>query len=96
MCEDPEEEADIAAFDAPRDGETFPAELVDRLIDGEHPVRAYREYRQISTDVVCREVGMTEANLRAVEAGEGRLTDAQEKAVAALLDVEPDDLRVWL
>ena len=49
--------------------ETVPAELVDRLLDGESPVKVWREYRGINQATLSKHSGVSSAYLSQIEAG---------------------------
>lgn len=64
-----EDMLDILAFDeAKKCGvETFPAELVDRLIAGENRLRIYREYRGLTQAALASASGVSRAMIAMIE-----------------------------
>lgn len=50
--------------------ETFPSELVDRLLAQDQPVRALREYRGLTTSALARMSGISRVYLSQIETGE--------------------------
>lgn len=64
-----DESADVRAYDAAKrrlatgEDELIPATFADRLLDGENPVRVWREYRGLSIRELAGKVGMTAAYL---------------------------------
>lgn len=67
--------ADVRDFDAARkalvsgDEETIPAEVVDRLLDGDYPMRVWREYRGLSAADLAIACGVTAAAISQIESG---------------------------
>jgi len=39
--------------------EYFPEELIAKLLDGENPIKTYREYRKLSQDTLAAKIGKT-------------------------------------
>lgn len=93
-----EESADVRAYDTAKrrlaagEDELIPAEFADRLLDGENPVRVWREYRGLSIRELAGKVGITAAYLSQIETGvrEGKVSTV--KALADSLGVTVDDL----
>lgn len=72
--------------------ELLPAELVDRILDGENPIRAWREYRGFSVKALAEKAGIAPAYLSQVETGKRDGTVATVKKLADALGVTLDDL----
>lgn len=89
-----EDLADIQAFDEAmaKGGESYPAELVDRIIDGESPVRVFREYRGLSAAETARKAGIHRVQLHDIETGKSRGSVDTLKAIAAALSVDLDTI----
>ncbi len=64
-----EDMLDILAFDEAkkRGAETFPKELVDRLITGENRLRIYREYRGLTQAALASASGVSRAMIAMIE-----------------------------
>ena len=89
--EDAEDRAAIRAARADP-GELVPAEVVKRLIDGENPVRVWREYRNYTQVELAAKTGIDQAYLSKIERG-GRVgTTKVLRALASALEVDLDDL----
>ncbi|MDK9722203.1 MAG: helix-turn-helix transcriptional regulator [Rhodospirillales bacterium] len=93
--EDAEDIATILAVDdAVKRGEDeyLPGELVLRLIEGEHPVRVWREHRGLTAKALAEKAGVSAAYLSEIESCKkpGSL-DAMAK-IARALSVQVDDL----
>jgi DNA-binding XRE family transcriptional regulator len=83
---------DIADAEAARHEETFPAEVVDRLLAGESPLRVWRQHRGLSLRYLAERSGAAEQDLASIE-NENRTpaTDLCQR-LARLLDCDPEDL----
>jgi DNA-binding XRE family transcriptional regulator len=82
----------IKAFDASRE-ERVPAEVVDRLLAGENPLRVWREYRRLTQDQLADKAGVSKPYLSQIETGE-RAGSAVLPRIAAALDLTVDELFV--
>lgn len=93
-----EESGDVRAYDAAKrrlaagEEELIPAGFAARILDGENPVRVWREYRGISIKELAGKAGITAAYLSQIETGvrEGKVSTM--KALADSLDLAVDDL----
>jgi len=89
---------DVAAVDAYQrklaagEEEAIPEEFADRLIDGENPVRVYRELRGISAKALAERTGISAAFLSEIENGKKEGGVATLKRIASTLGVMLDDL----
>ncbi len=98
LCEAAEETADILAFDeakrrlAAGEDELIPAEFADRILNGENPVRIWREYRAISVKKLAAEAKISAAYLSQIEGGHREGSISTMKALAAALRLDLDDL----
>lgn len=70
-------------------------ELVGRMLAGEHPLRLWREHRNMTVRGLAKRAGLTAAYVSEIETGRkpGSLTAL--KALAAALDVEVDLVLPW-
>lgn len=86
-----DEAAGRRAFDTYRANppETFPADVADQLVKGEHPVRVLRGYRGLTLAQLADQAGLTQACLAEIEAG-GQGDMAAITRIAAALRVAPD------
>lgn len=93
-----EDLADIASYDTAKQtldtgtSEMIPAEYANRLINGENPIRVWREYRGLSAKALAETSGISGAYLSEIETGkkEGRVSTL--KSIAVALGVDLDDL----
>ena len=85
-----------AAAEAERrrnEGEEYlPAELVDRILNGESPLRVWRRHRGLTLDRLAERAGVRHATLSQIENGKAQGKPALCKAVADALDVAVDDI----
>lgn len=72
--------------------EAIPLAVVSRIIDGEHPVRAFRAWRGLSAHKLAAAAGISTAYLHQIEAGKRDGTVAVLAKLAAILRVTIDDL----
>lgn len=98
LIEDAEMLANVKDFDAAQkalatDGEELiPAGVVDRLLDGDNPVRVWREYRGISAADLAKGCGVTAAAISQIESGKRASSVAVLKKIARQLKVDLDSL----
>ena len=72
--------------------EFIPAEFAERILDGESPVRVWREFRGISVRELAARATISAAYLSQIEGGSRNGSLATMKALAAALSLELDDL----
>ena len=100
LVADSEMLADVRSFDAARQAlvtgeeELVPAEVVDRLLDGDNPVRVWREYRGLSAADLAKECGVTAAAISQIESGKRKSSVTLLKKIARTLKVDLDTLTV--
>lgn len=98
LCEAAEELADVQAYDKARQrlaeggDELIPARFGDRILDGESPVRVWREYRGLSVRELAGRAAISAAYLSQIEGGSREGSLSTTKALAAALSLEPGDL----
>ena len=83
---------DIADAKSASTEETFPADLVDRLINGEAPLRVWREYRGLTLQSLADRCGTTRQMLSMIENGKARPSADLLGRLARGLDCDMDDL----
>jgi DNA-binding XRE family transcriptional regulator len=72
--------------------ETVPSELVYALIEGENPVRAWREYRRLTQKQLAEAAGISIPFLSQIEAGKRKASTKIMVKLAKVLQVMVDDL----
>ena len=98
LCAAAEDMADIRAYDRARErieagtDEMIPAEFGDRILDGESPVRVWREYRGLSIKALAACANISAAYLSQIEGGSRNGSLSTLRALAKGLSVDVDDL----
>ena len=73
-------------------GESFPIEVVDRLLSGVNPIKVFREYRGMSQKALAATISISPVYLSQIETGR-RVGSARTLAsIAQALEVNLDDL----
>jgi transcriptional regulator with XRE-family HTH domain len=75
--------------------ERIPARLARRLVEGEHPIRAWREHRGLTQAHLAERAGVGQSYVAMPEAGERKGAGTRLRAIARALGVELDDLADW-
>ncbi len=73
-------------------GESFPVEVVDRLLAGENPIRVFRTYRGMTQNQLAAAVGIHAMYLSQIETGKRTGSIKMLAALANVLHVGMDDL----
>jgi hypothetical protein len=87
-----EEREATAAFAATRDQESVPDAIVGRLIDGENPIRVWREHRGLSLRTLAARAGTSPSVLSDMETGKSEGRPAILRRIAGILKVSLDEL----
>ncbi len=93
-----EEHEDVLAYNevkrrlASDEDELIPAEFVNRILDGENPVRVWREYRGMSAKDLAAQAEVSAPYLSQIENGQRDGTFETMKKIAKALGVTLDDL----
>ena len=72
--------------------EVIPVEVVERLVDGESPVKVWREHRGLTQEDLGEQVGLSGSYLSQIESGKREGTVKVYAALARALGVDVDDL----
>ncbi|CAK0739807.1 XRE family transcriptional regulator [uncultured Gammaproteobacteria bacterium] len=83
---------DIAAAASARTGITLPSAFADRIMEGEHAVRVWREYREISLTELAERSGISKGYVSEIETGKKPGSVEAYKALAQTLNTSVD----WL
>ena len=94
MVDDLDELDDLRAYDRAKakPQEFVPAEIADRLIAGESPLRVWREYRGLTQQKLADEAEISKPFLSQLENGQREASVDVLKRLAAALKVDIDDL----
>ena len=91
-----EELDDEALYDkakAAADGFRVPGEVVNAILGGVHPVKAWREHGDLTQDALAAKAGISTAYLCQIETGKRQGAVKTLKALAKALGVSLDDLQ---
>jgi mRNA interferase RelE/StbE len=83
---------DILAGHAAQTGATLPHDFAMRIINGEHPVRVWREYRGLSAVALAEAADLSKPYLSEIETGKKPGSVDAYKHLAAALGVPVDAL----
>lgn len=91
------DQADIAAADKAMASvaageEVIPAEIANRIIDGENKVRVWRDHRGMSARELAAAVGVSPPYISEIEGGKKEGSVSVLKKIAEALRVDLDDL----
>ncbi len=92
LLEELQDARDLAAAAERRNDETIPFEMTERMLDGESPVRVWREHRGLTARSVAQKAGLSSPMMTAIETGKRIPSLPMARAIAAALDVGLDDL----
>lgn len=70
----------------------IPGEVTFAIIDGTHPIRAWREYKKLRINELAKKIGISGSYLSQIENGKRNPTIETLKAIASALDIEPEML----
>ncbi|NKN39717.1 helix-turn-helix transcriptional regulator [Agrobacterium sp. a22-2] len=93
LAEDLEDISAVKEFErrlAAGEEELIPAEFVYRMLDGENPVRVWRDFRALSAKDLAASAGISATYLSEIESGkkEGSLSALRKIAKALKVDLE--------
>ncbi len=92
---------DVAAYDrikqniARGEEELMPAEYVNRMSEGEHPIRVWRDFRKLSAKELAGAAGISATYLSEMESHKKEGSISVLKKIARVLKVDLDELVVW-
>ena len=72
--------------------ELIPSEVVNSILDGENPIRVWRQHRGMTLSRLAKKVGIGPAYLSQVETGKRDGTVGTLRKIANELDIAIDDL----
>ena len=84
--------AGVEARIASGEEELIPADVVDRLLDGETPLRVWREFRKLTQADLAYSSGVNRVRIADIEAGRNSGSVHTLRKLAAALGVSIDDL----
>ncbi len=69
-----------------------PGEVTFAIVDGTHPIRAWREYKNLRINALAKRVGISGSYLSQIENRKRNPTIETLKTIAGALDIEPEML----
>ncbi len=70
----------------------IPADYANRLLDGESPLRVYRDLRGLTQATLAERAGVNRVTVAEIETGRKQGSITSLRALAVALDVTMDDL----
>lgn len=86
------DEALAALANKEDDGTRYPFELTSRIIDGDHPVKVYREWREMTQAELAEKVGVAGNYISMIERGKNQPSRKLQLELAKVLGVDYDML----
>jgi DNA-binding XRE family transcriptional regulator len=90
LMEAAEDIDDVVLYDAAKatdDGARIPAEVAHPILDGVHPIKAWRKYRKLTVQALADKAGISKPFLSQIEGRKRTGTIAVISAIAKSLDV---------
>ena len=89
-----EDLADIIAFDQAKaePGDRIPDSVVARILDGETPLRVFRNWRGLTQHTLANESGVNRSYIAEIETGKKPGSTAAMRKLAAALGIDVDNL----
>jgi DNA-binding XRE family transcriptional regulator len=72
--------------------ETLPSEVVYAILEGDNPIRVWRQYRGLTQAQLAGTAGISKPNLSQIETGKRTGTPEVWSAIAKALDLTLDDI----
>lgn len=94
LIERAEDAAAVAAYRKTRDEEAFPAELLDRMLAGETPIRVWRRHRGMTQQELANKIGISKSHLSEVESGKSEFSLATLRKAAEAMGIDRASLFV--
>ncbi len=94
LIQDAEMLDDIRAYDAAKTKkeEMFPQAVANRLAEGEHPIRVFRNHRGLTQQALAKKVKIARPYLAEIESGKKQGSIDVLKTIAKALKLELDDI----
>jgi DNA-binding XRE family transcriptional regulator len=73
-------------------GEWIPSEVVCRLLDGDNPIKVWREHRNLTQAQLAKQAGIAQATIGQMETGVRTGSVGLLKKIAGVLGVDLDDI----
>lgn len=73
-------------------GDTIPGEIVNAILDGATPLKAWRQHREFTLEMLADRIDVSKKYLSQIENGQKSGTVDIFRQLSTVLDVELDDL----
>ena len=93
LLENQDDEALYNEVKAVDDGFRVPGEVVNAILDGAHPIKAWRDHRGLTQDALAENAGVSKAYLCQIETGKRHGSVKTLKTLAKALGVTLNDLQ---
>jgi len=87
-----EDRADIAAVRAfqKNPSETYPDSVIEAILEGIHPIKAFREYRRMTQAQLATKVGTSAVYISQLERGDRRAGRKLRGKIGVALEIDAD------
>ncbi|MFH1807019.1 MAG: helix-turn-helix domain-containing protein [Pseudomonadota bacterium] len=85
----------IQLADEVKNDELIPVAVIARLVDGENPVKVYREFRDLTQPELAEKAGISTNYVSMIETGKKTASRKLQAKLAGILRVDYDDLDTW-
>ena len=92
MLQDIRDYDEVKAAIAKGDEELIPSEVTYALLDGDNPIRVWREHRGLTQQQVAAQAGISKPYLSQLESGQRKGATEVLSAIAKALNISLDDL----
>ena len=92
IVEDAEDAVAVAAVLSDPNQDRVPSDVVARILDGENPVKVWREQRGVTQAQLAKTADLPQPTIAMIETGRRKGTVNQMKAIAAALEINLDTL----
>ncbi len=86
------EAKEIANRIAQGEGEYYPSEVINAILDGKNKIRVFREYRGITQEALAKKINKSVAMIRKLENGSSDGSINTIKAISAALKIDVEML----
>ncbi|MEE9259138.1 MAG: helix-turn-helix transcriptional regulator [Nitrospinaceae bacterium] len=83
---------DIKKFREEDDGERVPAEVVNRILEGESPMKVWRQFRKMTQEQLAKKTGISKPYISQLERGKRQGRPEVLRSIADALQLTVDDL----
>lgn len=89
------EQAEAAHIDELRAQDSIPHEQAMRILDGERPLKVFREWRGLSQSQLAERAGLQQPTIALLESGKRKGTVQQMRKLAEALNLQLETLVGW-